>query len=293
MFLVRILALVAVLSGTCFVSFLAAEEKEYVYKQIEGRDLHVYVVEPDREKFSGPRPAIVFFHGGGWNGGTKAQFDALGDYLATRGMVVAKVQYRLMKGRKETAPTVCCQDAKSAMRWVRANADKFGIDTKRIAAGGGSAGGHLAAFVGMVEGMDDPADDLNISPRPAALVLFNPVYDNGPGGYGYDRVGGAAHFREFSPFHNVSADDPPTIVLCGSKDNLVPVKTLEAFQAAMEKVGVRCENRIYEGATHSFFNYRDGKNKYYYETALEADKFLASLGWLEGEPTLKVPADAK
>ena len=266
---------------------LAAAETSHVYKRFEGRELHVHVVEPDRAKFAGPRPAIVFFHGGGWSGGSPAQFNALGDYLATRGMVVAKVEYRLLKGRKEQHPTVCCQDAKSAMRWVRANAEKLGIDANRIAAGGGSAGGHLAAFVGMVAGIDDPADDLKVSPKPAALVLFNPVYDNGPDGWGHARVGD--RYREFSPFHNVSADDPPTLVICGSKDALVPVKTLEAFQAAMQKAGVRCENRIYDGRAHSFFNYKDGKNADYYATAIDTDKFLASLGWLEGPPSLKVP----
>lgn len=270
---------------------LRAADKDYVYKTVEGRDLHIYVVEPDREKFPGPRPAIVFFHGGGWTGGTPAQFDALGDYLASRGMVVAKVKYRLMKDRKEKEPTVCCQDAKSAMRWVRANAEKLGLDPQRIAAGGGSAGGHLAAFVGMVEGMDDPADDLKTSCKPQALVLFNPVYDNGPTGYGYGRVG--EQYPKYSPFHNVSADDPPTLVICGSKDSLVPVKTLETFKAAMEKVGVRCENRIYEGQPHGFFNHRGNDNPYYFKTALDVDEFLGSLGWLSGPPTLNVPATTK
>ena len=121
-----------------------------------------------------------------------------------------------------------------------------------------------------------------------ALAIFST--ERGSVFYGHDRIG--ARYKEYSPFHNVSADDPPTIVLCGSMDKLLPVKTLEAFKAAMEKVGVRCENRIYEGQPHGFFNYRTGDNKYYYETALETDKFLASLGWLEGPPTLKVPNEA-
>ncbi len=70
---------------------------------------------------------------------------------------------------------VCCNDTKSAMRWVRSHAAELGIDPERIAASGGSAGGHLAAFASMVEGIDDPADDLKVSPRGNALVLFNPV----------------------------------------------------------------------------------------------------------------------
>ena len=106
------------------------------------------------------------------------------------------------------------------MRWVRSRAKEFGIDPNRIASGGGSAGGHLAAFVGIVEGTDDPADDLSVSPKSNAMVLFNPVFDNGPEGWGAARVGD--RYREFSPFHNVTKDDPPAIVFLGSADKLVP-----------------------------------------------------------------------
>ena len=130
-------------------------------------------------------------------------------------------------------------DAKSAMRWVRSHAAELGIDPNRIASGGGSAGGHLAAFVGMVEGKDDPQDDTKVSAKSNAMCLFNPVFDNGPGGWGTERVGD--RYQEFSPAHNITKDDPPAIVFLGSQDKLIPVKTLETFKANMEKAGVRCE----------------------------------------------------
>lgn len=109
------------------------------------------------------------------------------------------------------------------MRRVRAHAAELGVDPNRIAAGGGSAGGHLAAFTSMVEGLDDNADDLSISPRAQAILLFNPVYDNGPGGFGYERIG--ARDREFSPLHNIRADAPPNVVFLGTQDDLVSVET--------------------------------------------------------------------
>ncbi|MFQ5732015.1 MAG: alpha/beta hydrolase, partial [Planctomycetaceae bacterium] len=149
------------------------------------------------------------------------------------------------------------------------------------------AGGHLAAFVGMVDGLDDPADASDVSAKSNAMVLFNPVFDNGPKGYGHKRVG--KRYKEFSPFHNVTKDDPPAIVFLGSADKLIPVKTAHDFADAMKTAGVRCKVMIFPGKPHGFFNYgRDG-NRPYYKTVVATDQFLASLGWLKGEPTLKKP----
>ncbi|WP_406697003.1 alpha/beta hydrolase [Singulisphaera sp. Ch08] len=257
----------------------------FVYKTAEGRKLRLWVVKPEGWKASDHRPGAVFFHGGGWTGGRPGQFDTQARYLATRGMVCALVEYRLLSKenseKEATPPVACCQDAKSAMRWVRSHAGELGIDPARIAAGGGSAGGHLAAFTGMVEGQDDPADDASVSARPDALILFNPVIDNGPGGWGIGRV--RDRYKEFSPAHNVSKDDPPTIVFLGSKDRLIPVKTLEDFQTNMRKEGVRCEAFVYADQSHGFFN----KDPWTTKTLIEADRFLESLGWLSGPPTLK------
>jgi acetyl esterase/lipase len=219
---------------------------------------------------------MVLFHGGGWVGGTPALLRPQADYLASRGLVCALVEYRLLKNLPGSPPTDCIQDAKSAMRWVRSHAAELGINPQRIGAAGGSAGGHLAAFTGLVDGLDDPADDLKISPRPDALILFNPVFNNGPGQYGYERVG--ERFKEFSPAHNLSPHAPPTIVFLGTEDRLIPVKTVADFKAGMDKVGVRCETRFYEGKGHGFFNLEPCRS----QTLAEADKFLVSLGWLKG-----------
>jgi len=173
------------------------------------------------------------------------------------------------------------------MRWVRGHAGELGIDPARIAAAGGSAGGHLAAHVGLVDGTDAPGDNRGISARADALILFNPVLDNGPGGWGTARVG--ARYPEFSPAHNVSRDDPPAILFLGSQDKLIPVATLERFRDAMRQAGVRCDLHVYEGEGHGFFNANRGDNKYYRLTVIAADKFLASLGWLQGPPTLAAP----
>ncbi|OGV66095.1 MAG: hypothetical protein A2283_11290 [Lentisphaerae bacterium RIFOXYA12_FULL_48_11] len=258
--------------------------KPYVYKKAGERELKLYVVTPDDHKATDKRPAMVFFHGGGFVGGSPSQFNEQAKYLASRGMVVALVEYRFVSKKKAMElPIVCVQDAKSAMRWVRSHAGELGIDPGKIAAGGGSAGGHLAAAAGLIDGQDDPQDDLKVSSRPCALALFNPALDLTQ----FSKTGGpfAEQAKVLSPLYAASQDDPPAIVFFGSDDSLG--KCVNDFKERMEKAGVRCEVRIYEGQKHGFFNYGRNDNKYYTETLLELDKFLASTGLLSGLPTIK------
>lgn len=272
----------------CGAAF-AVDPISHVFKKVADRELTLNAFNPPDWKPTDQRPAIVFFHGGGWVGGTPKQFLKHCEYLSTRGMVAIEADYRHIPKGDKGPPTDCVHDAKSAVRWVRSHAKELGIDPNRIAAGGGSAGGHLAAFVGTVDGLDDPADDLKVSAKANALALFNPVFDNGPDqGWGRERVGD--RFKEFSPAHNISKDDPPAIIFLGTQDKLIPVSVVERFKANMEKAGGRCEAKFYEGQGHGFFNPgKGGTDEYFYQTLLETDKFLISLGWLKGEPTLKHP----
>lgn len=265
-----------------------------VYKTVGGRDLKVFILKPADWKATDKRPAIVFYHGGGWEIGKGAptQFNYQGKYLTTRGMVCIQVEYRLVVSNRKEAPIGACQDAKSAMRWVRSHAAELGIDPDRIASGGGSAGGHLAAFVGMVEGTDDPQDDLKISCRPNAMVLYNPAILDRDSSAEKATVKRPAvmealieQYKKISPYLSISSDDPPGIVLVGDQDAILPLASLKSFQEKCKAANVRMDAVIYPGEGHSFFGLRRSLDRFY-DTTIEMDKFLTSLGWLKGEPTL-------
>ena len=239
-----------------------------VYKN----DLKAHFFFPKGWKASDKRPAIVLFHGGGWTGGNPGTLYSQAAAAASRGMVGVSVQYRLAK--PGMAPEEAVMDARSAMRYVRANAGVLGIDPIRIAAGGGSAGGHLAAHCGLVDALNDPADDKLVSCIPNALVLFNPVYANGPGEYGADRIG--ARFKEFSPADNIRSGSPPTLVMLGEKDALISVATAEKFRDAQKAVGIRSELTVYKGQAHGFYN----REPYRQLTTSAMLTFIESIGWL-------------
>lgn len=280
--------------STCSLTALAEEPagEKRVYKTVGELELSIFVSQPaptDDGQVNKQRPAIVFFHGGGWTGGAPGQFSEHAKYFSSRGVVCFQAQYRLLDKSSKEPPITCTEDAVSAMRWVRDHCDEFSIDPDRIASAGGSAGGHLAAFVGCV---DVPQTPQQPSPKPNAMLLFNPVYDNGPGGWGTARVGD--RYQEFSPLHNLSKDDPPSIVFLGTEDKLIPVATAENFRDTSLQLGLKSELHTYDGQPHGFFNFGKNDGRYYYETVLAADNFLASLGWLQGAATLtRDPAPSK
>ena len=256
----------------------------HVYKTVGDVKLKLYVYQPKRSNASARRPAAVFFFGGSWNGGTPRQFQEHASYLASRGMIGIVADYRV-KNRQGTSPFECVEDGKSAIRWLRTNSRRLGIDPNRLAAGGGSAGGHVAAATATVPGLNATTDNLEISSRPNALLLFNPVYDNGPGGYGHSRV--KDRFREISPLHNIRKGMPPAIVFLGTSDKLIPVETGRTFKKQMEAVGSRSELFLYKDQPHGFFNRRRSP-EHFLATVTEMDRFLKSLGYLDGSPTIRV-----
>ncbi len=261
-----------------------------IYKKIGDVELPIHIFEPAGHKAADKCPAIVFFFGGGWQGGTPTQFQHHCRYLASRGMVAMTAEYRV-ESRHGVKAVSCFRDAKSAIRWVRKNADRLGIDPNRVAAGGGSAGGHLAGALGTIAEFDEAGEDTSISAVPNALVLFNPVLVLAPvEGHGdktWDKLGSLGERmgvkpEMLSPYHHVRKGQPPILIFHGRQDTTVPYFTAELFAEKMKEQGNRCELVGYPGQSHGFFNYGRGDNKYFVETVKKMDAFLVSLGYLQG-----------
>ena len=253
-----------------------------VYKTIGEVELKLHIFEPPERDVKELSPAIVFFFGGGWVGGTPKQFYHQCEHFASRGMVAISAEYRV-KNRHGTTPFECVTDGKSAIRWVRANAARLGVNPNKIVAGGGSAGGHVAACTGVIEGLDEEHEDHNISSKPNALVLFNPVVDLV--GLLQKRRSGKRfgnRIEELSPLQHVKKGVPPCIIFHGTADRTVPFESVECFSAAMKESGNVCRLVPFEGKGHGFFNYgRDKDNNSFKQTLQAADKFLTSLGYLK------------
>lgn len=250
-----------------------------IYKSVDSIKLGMHVHYPANYERVRSYPAIIFFFGGGWVNGSIYQFARQAQYFASRGMISVLADYRT-SSKYKTTPFDAVSDAKSAIRYLRAHADVLGIDSARIVAAGGSAGGHLAAAADLTL-LDEPGEDSTIGSRPNALVLFNPVFDNGPGGYGYDRIG--ERFPLISPMHNIRKNAAPAIAFFGTEDQLVPVATAELYRKKMEEAGNRFDLFLYPGQKHAFFN----RGSYVAETLERADIFLQSLGYLEGDPSVR------
>ncbi|MCH7228286.1 alpha/beta hydrolase [Haloferula sp. A504] len=251
-----------------------ADARVETYREVDGVKLRLWIFgESDPAE---PKPAIVFFFGGGWKSGSPAQFEPQARHFAERGMIAITADYRVAS-RHQAKPIDCVSDAKAAIAWTRENAGRLGIDPARIAAAGGSAGGHIAACTGTVSGFG--SDE-----RPNAMILFNPactlapIAGWDPKGFGTnvpaERLG--AEPEAISPSHHIGKHTPPTLILHGKKDTTVPYDSVQAFDELMHKAKRDCKLVGYEGQGHGFFN----RGKPYDQTLAKADRFLVGLGWI-------------
>jgi len=261
----------------CQPLFAQTQETREIYKTVGERQLTLTINRPAGWKPADQRPAIVFFFGGGWTKGSPVQFQPQAEHFAQRGLVCLRADYRLIS-RDKILPDACVEDAISAMRWVRAHAKTLGIDPNRIVAAGGSAGGHLAACTAVVDDINASAEDKTISPKPNALILYNPVVDmvacakeSAKGTFeGLD----VRTIARISPMQLLSKAQPPTLLIDGTADRFNA--QIRAFEEKCKALGVQVEARYVKDQPHGFFN----KQPWQEQTTAMADAFLVRIGYL-------------
>jgi acetyl esterase len=256
--------------------------ERHIYKKAGEAELPLYVFKPKGQKPEKPVPAIVFFFGGGWKSGSPDQFQHQCEHFASRGMVAITVEYRV-SSRYDVKVEDCIEDAKSAMRWVRENAGKLGVDPDRIASSGGSAGGHLAACTALIDDFNAVSDNQKVSAKPNAMVLFNPVMGSSENERSERKIRGLTHgaIGKILPLTYASEKQAPCIMFFGEDDDLLG--GAELFCSKSKKAGTSCEIVTYKDQGHGFFNHGRGGNKHYDLTVTEADQFLVGLGWLKAK----------
>lgn len=240
-------------------------ESKIHYKSFDGKELGIdlFVEKTDKEKY----PLIVFFFGGGWTGGSVDQFRPQAEELIKLGYMVANVDYRVFS-RDNTTIDVCMRDAFYSLKHLGDNAEELSIDTENVFLSGGSAGGHLALSCAIFNNIEH---NLNIK----GLFLFNPVTDTTKNGFQNPPLKDQAfNPMMFSPYHHITKDLPPVLLMHGKDDVTVLVHRAMSFADKYQEFGNSIELVVYDGCTHGFFNYKDGNNLFYAQTMEKTKEFI-------------------
>lgn len=257
------LALAVVLMGPRDV------ETDITYRSVAGEELRLDFF-PAPSNAAKPAPLVIFIHGGAWMAGSRKMGTRWCNRLVDEGFAAATISYRLAP--KHRWPSML-EDTQAAVRYMRANASRFGIDPNRIAAMGESAGGHLALLAGMVESNGSNRDNPRYSSRvQAVLNVFGPtdMSRDFPGtqlgemvalnviGKPYAQAGPLV--KEFSPLSNITRNAPPTTTIHGDSDKTVPVSQARYLHEALGNVGVDHELHIVPGMNH-FVDFNNASHK--------------------------------
>jgi acetyl esterase/lipase len=249
---------------------------DHLYKTTPQGELKLHGYFPAGWKPTDKRPVVVFFFGGGWKNGTYTQFVPQAEYFASRGLVALSADYRV-ESKHKTTPDCCVEDAKSAIRWVKTNAAKLGVDAEKVIASGGSAGGHIAACAALVPDFNHP-EDPKVSSIPAALLLFNPAL-NLPRPVKDAKGNDIA--AKISPTRFLSDKTPATWIVFGDADAMM--EQGKEYTQKARSLGVKVELCLAPGQPHGFFN----RSPWIESTTAAADAWLVAQGFLTGTGPLK------
>ncbi len=254
------------------------------YKTVDGVELKAHVFDPPTRDAK-PHPALVFFHGGGWNAGSPEWAYARARRFAAKGLTAIAIQYRL-SDFKTITPLDAMADTRDAIRWIRAHAQELRVDSRKVAVYGWSAGGHLGVSAML---FDDARTD-GVSAAPDALVLLSPAVSVSTSGFLRALLLGRAENAAISPTDHVRAGMPPMIIFNGDQDVVTPIGAARRFCDAVKTAGGRCDLHVYPGVGHLLTRKLDRESQEMgpfdpdpatiADTFEKADAFLASLGFL-------------
>lgn len=260
-------------------------ERDVVYSRPGGRELKLDVFAPESQV--GLAPAIVYVLGSGWNGGDKSHFWRQAAHMATLGFVGVCIEHR---GSAEAHYPAAVDDAKTAVRWLRANATRYRVDPERIGAAGGSSGGHIASMLGVTRSMasmSEASEYAGFSADVRAVAAFNPALDLRVVGttaegrplperfLGVPMDEDPARWAAASPITRVDRNSAAFLILHGTDDVATPYAQATAMVRTLEQAGVSVELLTADGVGHGFFN-----TPPWYQPTLErmAEFFVRVLG---------------
>ncbi len=236
------------------------ERKDIEYGKVGQRALLLDLFSPVPTPKNAP--GLIFIHGGGWKGGRRQDYRVYTTHFAKLGYVVATISYRLVP---EAPFPACVQDAKNAVRWMRAQAGSLGIDAQHIAVIGGSAGGHLAMMVGYssdLKELEGNGGYPEVSSSVSAVVNFyGPADLTTPfaiaSGLVKELLDGKSFeqapelYRQASPMAHLQQGAPPTLIFHGTLDEIVPIDQADSLSAKLKSLNVPHEYGRMEGWPHT------------------------------------------
>ena len=266
-------------------------EQDLLWASPGGRDIHVDVSRPEGE---GPFPMLIWFHGGAWKQGRKENSEGQARYITNRGYAVVNANYRM---RPEVTMKEMIEDAMGAVIWAKDHAESFNGDCERLAVGGHSSGGQLAAMVGVASGetffeptyKSPSGNDCGVK----CLVPVSGVFDfrqmiktHGkkwlPEIFGATPAEAPDLYDKSSPASYLRADLPWQLVVCGGKEHL-QIASRE-WAESVRQAGAKVELHVQAGQRHSWLlNYWKPSTKQTYDRIIQfLDKHLKSGGGDQG-----------
>ena len=248
----RLLFCLLFLPAVLFPSALHSQEleRDITFCKVDGVDLQMNLARPSQG--TGPFPALLFIHGGGWMSGDREEFDEPAREAARRGYVAVTVDYRLTNvinsGKTKYLFPSQLYDVKAAVRWLRSNSEKYHIRKDRIGAFGYSAGGHLALLLGLTKPSDGLEGDVSENDSSIQAVVScggQTDLSSCPASSAYKigkLLGGSPAevpdaYAKASPVNYVRNDSPPTLIITGEMDRDVPAEQARLLDRKMTEVG--------------------------------------------------------